>query len=214
VNVFNDIRAEIIQVIEALCAESTLPEGLDLSRVAVDVPRDSAFGDLSTNAAMVLARPAGLKPRDLAQLIIDKLERVDGVASAEVAGPGFINLRLDDAVWRRCLAEILKQGSAYGDSNIGGGEAVNVEFVSANPTGPLHIGHARGSVFGDVLASLLQIGESQAAGLSVDEDANVKAAASSAVKQFFESLRLCPSFPGYHRLLYALCIHRGVGLKQ
>ncbi len=154
-NIFSEFRSRIVDDISALAAEGIVPGDLDLARVAVDVPRDSAFGDLSTNAAMVLAKPAGMKPRDLAELLVDKLGQAAGVSSAEVAGPGFINIRLDDGVWRRCLADILRVGKSYGDSDIGGGEPVNVEFVSANPTGPLHIGHARGSVFGDVLASLL-----------------------------------------------------------
>ena len=104
---------------------------------------------------MVLAKPAGMKPRDLAALIAERLNTEDEVLSTDIAGPGFINLRLDTMVWRRCLAEILAAGTAYGNSAIGAGERVNVEFVSANPTGPMHIGHARGAVFGDVLASLL-----------------------------------------------------------
>ncbi|NKB59491.1 MAG: arginine--tRNA ligase [Alphaproteobacteria bacterium] len=155
-NIFSNFRSEIVQIVEGLAADNALPQALDLSRIAVDVPREAAFGDLSTNAAMVLSKPAGMKPRDLAALLVEKMIDVEGVVSADVAGPGFINIRLEDAVWRRCLAEILAVGKAYGDSDIGGGEAVNVEFVSANPTGPLHIGHARGSVFGDVLASLFQ----------------------------------------------------------
>ena len=155
-NIFNDFRKQIIDVIEGLGDDSILPEGLNLSRVAVDVPRDAAYGDLSTNAAMVLAKTAGMKPRDMAQLIVDKLAGAKDVSTAEIAGPGFINIRLDDEVWRRCLAMILQSGKAYGDSETGSGVLVNVEFVSANPTGPLHIGHARGSVFGDVLAALLQ----------------------------------------------------------
>ena len=105
---------------------------------------------------MVLAKPAGMKPRDLAELLTGKLADAEGVSTAEIAGPGFINVRLDDDLWRRCLGTVLQTGKAFGDSNIGGGAPVNVEFVSANPTGPLHIGHARGSVFGDVLAALLR----------------------------------------------------------
>jgi len=156
VNIFNDFRKQIINVIEGLRDDSILPIGLNLSRVTVDVPRDTAFGDLSTNAAMVLAKSAGMRPRDLAQFFVDKLAAAKDISTAEIAGPGFINVRLDDEVWRRCLSMILQSGKAYGDSEIGSGALVNVEFVSANPTGPLHIGHARGSVFGDVLAALLQ----------------------------------------------------------
>lgn len=154
-NIFSEFRANIVEVIGALSDEGALPADMDLSRVAVDVPRDASFGDLSTNAAMVLSKVAGMKPRDLAQLLVDRLAGLDGVAAADIAGPGFINVRLDNTVWLRCLSTILSTGNDYGTSDIGAGERVNVEFVSANPTGPLHIGHARGSVFGDVLASLL-----------------------------------------------------------
>ena len=154
-NIFTEYGTKVAAVLESLAADGTLPQGLDLSRVAVDPPRDASHGDLSTNAAMVLAKPAGMKPRDLAALIAERLNTEDEVLSTDIAGPGFINLRLDTMVWRRCLAEILAAGTAYGNSAIGAGERVNVEFVSANPTGPMHIGHARGAVFGDVLASLL-----------------------------------------------------------
>lgn len=155
-NIFSDIRDRIVETIDGLTEEGILPDGLELARVAVDVPRDASFGDLSTNAAMVLAKPAGMKPRDLAQILAERLGMAESVSSAEIAGPGFINIRLDENIWRQCLARVLRDGKSYGDSEIGAGEAVNVEFVSANPTGPLHIGHARGSVFGDVLAALLQ----------------------------------------------------------
>ena len=154
-NICSQYRDEIIAAVNGLVAQSALPAGLDLSRVAVDPPRDPSHGDLSSNAAMVLAKPAEMKPRDLAALIAARLESANGVAAAEIAGPGFINLRLDAAVWRRCLGDILAKGAAYGDSRIGDGKQINVEFVSANPTGPLHVGHARGAVFGDVLAALL-----------------------------------------------------------
>ena len=155
-DIFSDFRQQIVAILETLSDDGTLPGDINLARVAVDVPRDASFGDLSTNAAMVLAKPAGMKPRDLAQLLVDRLAGADGVSSAEIAGPGFINVRLDDGLWRRCLDTILQSGKAYGSSEFGGGAPVNVEFVSANPTGPLHIGHARGTVFGDVLAALLQ----------------------------------------------------------
>jgi len=155
VNIFSDFRDEIVRIVEELGAEAALPGALDTARISVDVPKDAGFGDLSTNAAMVLAKPAGMKPRDLAQMLVEKLAQVDGVVSTDIAGPGFINIRLKGAVWRRCLAEVLNAGKAFGNSDVGGQVPVNVEFVSANPTGPLHIGHARGAVFGDVLASLL-----------------------------------------------------------
>ncbi|MBT7362105.1 MAG: arginine--tRNA ligase, partial [Rhodospirillaceae bacterium] len=118
-------------------------------------PRDASHGDLATNAAMVLAKPAGLKPRDLAETLAERLRARDSVETVEVAGPGFINLRLNDEYWRDLLRDILAAGVAYGESDLGQGRPVNIEYVSANPTGPLHVGHARGAVVGDVLASLL-----------------------------------------------------------
>ncbi len=154
-NIFTLYLAKVHAAIAEAVPDSADPKGLNFDRVSVDPPRDPSHGDLSTNAAMVLAKSLGMKPRDLAARIAAQLETADGVASVEIAGPGFINLRLDTSVWRRCLGEVLAAGAAYGDSAIGAGERINVEFVSANPTGPLHIGHARGAVFGDVLAALL-----------------------------------------------------------
>lgn len=155
-NLFRQMQAKLLDTIEALAADGVLPSGLDLSRISVEPPRDPSHGDMATNAAMVLAKPAGLKPRDIAGPLAERLGALDEVASVEIAGPGFINLRLTDTVWLGCLKEILDRGTDYGRSDIGQGQKVNVEFVSANPTGPMHIGHARGTVFGDVLASLLQ----------------------------------------------------------
>jgi len=154
-NVFSAFKANIEKEIEILVANGALPEGTDGSRVSVELPRDPSHGDLSTNAAMVLAKPAGLKPRDLAETIAARLETYDSVEKAEVAGPGFINLGLSDAFWIQRLIEILEAGTDYGNGERGRNRAVNVEYVSANPTGPLHVGHARGAVVGDVLASLL-----------------------------------------------------------
>ena len=152
---FADIRALVIESLEAMTAEGALPEGLDMKNVAVEPPRDAAHGDMATNAAMVLAKPAGLKPRDIAEALAGKLAADDRVETAEVAGPGFLNLRLSDATWRGVIAGVLAAGGDYGRSTMGQGQKVNVEFVSANPTGPLHVGHTRGAVFGDALASLL-----------------------------------------------------------
>ncbi|HIP77939.1 MAG TPA: arginine--tRNA ligase, partial [Kiloniellaceae bacterium] len=132
-----------------------LPPGLDLARVAVEPPRDPDHGDMATNAAMVLAKAAASKPRDLAEALADKLSAVDHVSEATVAGPGFINLRLEGELWMEQLREILRTGTAYGASTLGQGQAVNVEYVSTNPTGPLTVGHARGAVVGDALAALL-----------------------------------------------------------
>ncbi len=155
-DLFKDFRDRLIGIVAALGESGDLPEGLDVSRIVVEPPRDPAHGDLSTNAAMVLAKPAGVPPRALAERLCELLSAEQGVETAEVAGPGFINLRLADSVWHGCLAAILVAGRDYGASRLGAGRRVNVEYVSANPTGPLHIGHARGTVFGDVLAALLE----------------------------------------------------------
>ena len=154
-NVFKQISAAIAQAAHDEEASGGLPPGLDLSRVAVEPPRDPSHGDLATNAAMVLAKPAGQQPRVLAEKLIKRLAQHPEVTEATMAGPGFINLRLKDAVWRRELSAMLADGPSYGDSDLGGGKPVNVEYVSVNPTGPLHVGHARGSVYGDALAALL-----------------------------------------------------------
>jgi arginyl-tRNA synthetase len=155
-NFFKYFLDEVKLEVERLAGAGTLPPGLDLGRIAVEPTRDPAHGDISTNAAMVLAKPAGKNPRELAALLADALRGHAAVTGAEVAGPGFVNLRLGDAFWHARLAEILRVGTAYGDSTMGGGRQVNVEYVSANPTGPLHVGHARGAVVGDVLAALLE----------------------------------------------------------
>jgi arginyl-tRNA synthetase len=144
-------------VLNDLADEGALPAGLDRRNVAVEPPRDPAHGDLATNAAMVLAKAAGTNPRALAALIAPKLEAIPAVTSVEVAGPGFINLRLQQESWRNELRTILREGDTYGVSTIGRNERVNVEYVSANPTGPMHMGHCRGAVVGDSLARLLEI---------------------------------------------------------
>jgi arginyl-tRNA synthetase len=143
-------------VLDALQSEGRLPAEIDRKSVAVEPPRDPAHGDLATNAAMVLAKQAKTNPRALAEMIAPKLEAVPAVTSVEVAGPGFINLRLSPDAWRDELKTILGKGEAYGQSTIGGAERVNVEYVSANPTGPLHMGHCRGAVVGDALARVLE----------------------------------------------------------
>ncbi|MBL3561782.1 arginine--tRNA ligase [Rhodovulum sulfidophilum] len=154
-NLFNDLRALVIDCLDAMAAEGALPAGLDFSNVAVEPPRDAAHGDMATNAAMVLARPAGQKPRDIAEALAGRLAADPRIASAEVAGPGFLNLRLAPAVWQGLVAKVLGQGDGFGRSSLGAGQKVNIEFVSANPTGPMHVGHVRGAVVGDALASLL-----------------------------------------------------------
>jgi arginyl-tRNA synthetase len=143
-------------VLDELVADGALPAGLDRRHVTVEPPRDPAHGDLATNAAMVLAKAAGTNPRALAELIKPKLEALPPVTSVEVAGPGFINLRLDPDAWRDELRTILGKGDSYGLSTVGADERVNVEYVSANPTGPLHMGHCRGAVVGDSLARVLE----------------------------------------------------------
>jgi len=148
--------AHVADVLDALEAEGALPAGLPRANVAVEPPRDPSHGDLATNAAMVLAKPAGANPRALAEAIAGKLSALPEVDSAEIAGPGFINLRLSDAAWRAEIAAIAALGADYGRSSAGGGRRVNVEYVSANPTGPMHMGHCRGAVVGDALASLLE----------------------------------------------------------
>ncbi len=154
-NFFNVFREIVINELEEMTRAGQLPAGLDFTRVTVEPPRDPSHGDLATNAAMVLAKAAGSPPRAIAEPLAEALRSADAVESVEVAGPGFINLRLAADFWQARLAEILQAGTAYGDSQLGQGQRVNVEYVSTNPTGPLTVGHARGAVIGDALASLL-----------------------------------------------------------
>jgi arginyl-tRNA synthetase len=143
-------------VLDGLVSEGALPQALERRGITVEPPRDAAHGDLATNAAMVLAKGAKSNPRALAEAIKPKLEALPSITSVEVAGPGFINIRLTPEAWRDELRTILREGEDYGLSNIGANERVNVEYVSANPTGPLHMGHCRGAVVGDSLARLLE----------------------------------------------------------
>jgi arginyl-tRNA synthetase len=154
-SIFAELLARVHGATDALIAAGTLPAGLDQSRVTVEPPRDPTHGDIATNAAMVLAKDAGKKPRDLAEAIAEKLRADDLVVSADVAGPGFINLTLKTDAWIEALRNAVRLASDYGKSDLGGGVRVNVEYVSANPTGPMHVGHGRGAVFGDALANLL-----------------------------------------------------------
>jgi arginyl-tRNA synthetase len=154
-NLFAHFQALVIAEVEAMAVAGELPVGLDLSRVTVEPPRDAAHGDVATNAAMVLAKPAGQNPRALAERLKARLACGDDIASADVAGPGFINLRLKPSFWPQVLESALMLGETYGHSKLGGGLKVNCEYVSANPTGPLHVGHCRGAIFGDALAALL-----------------------------------------------------------
>ena len=153
-NLFADIRALVIDCLDVLTAEGVLPAGLGYDNVTVEPPRDAAHGDMATNAAMVLAKPAGMKPRDIAEALAGKLSADARVTSADVAGPGFLNLRLEVGVWADVVKAALTDED-FGKSTLGAGKTINVEYVSANPTGPLHVGHTRGAIFGDALASLL-----------------------------------------------------------
>ena len=189
-NIFAVVLDKVRAANNALVAEGALPATIDQSRIVVEPPREVAHGDMATNAAMVLAKDAGKKPRELAEAIAAKLRADDLVAKAEVAGPGFINLTLKPWAWVGALRAILSQGPYFGRGNTGQGSAVNVEYVSANPTGPMHVGHCRGAVFGDALANLLAF-----SGFNVtreyyvnDAGAQVDALARSAFLRYQEAL--------------------------
>ncbi|HYI29393.1 MAG TPA: arginine--tRNA ligase [Bradyrhizobium sp.] len=189
-HLFADVLARVHRACAALVEEGGLPAALDLSRIVVEPPKDAVHGDMATNAAMVLAKDAKAKPRDLAERIVTKLRADDLIENAEIAGPGFINLTLKLQVWSNVLRDLLREGEGYGRSAAGGGEKVNVEYVSANPTGPMHVGHCRGAVFGDALASLLSF-----AGYDVtreyyinDAGAQVDVLARSAFLRYCEAL--------------------------
>ncbi|MBA3911321.1 MAG: arginine--tRNA ligase [Rhodobacter sp.] len=193
-NLFADIRALVVAELEALAADGVLPAGLDLAAVAVEPPRDAGHGDMATNAAMVLAKPAGMPPRAIADALAGKLMEDPRIAGADVAGPGFLNLRLVPEAWQGLVRAVLTQGGTYGRSDLGAGRKVNVEFVSANPTGPMHVGHVRGAVVGDALARLLAY-----AGWSVtreyyinDGGAQVDVLARSAYERYREANGLEP----------------------
>src|ERR1700712_1521719 len=154
-HLFADVLARVHAICAVLATEGQWPDGIDFSRVVVEPPRDASHGDMATNAAMVLAKEARAKPRELADKFAEKLRADDLIASVDVAGPGFINLTLKPKAWSDALRTVLREGDAYGRSTIGAGQKVNVEYVSANPTGPMHVGHCRGAGFGDALCSLL-----------------------------------------------------------
>ena len=154
-NLFSDIRTLVISALDQMVQSGDLPSGLDTANVAVEPPRDPLHGDMATNAAMVLSKPAGLKPREIADKLALVLAADPRITTADVAGPGFLNMRLAASVWQGVVGTALANGADFGCSDMGAGKRVNVEYVSANPTGPLHVGHTRGAVFGDALASLL-----------------------------------------------------------
>ncbi|MFY0613997.1 MAG: arginine--tRNA ligase [Hyphomicrobiaceae bacterium] len=155
-NVFKHVEAKIEMALQALKQAGKLPADLDIQGVEVQEPRDPAHGDVASNAAMVLSKRAGMKPRDIAAALAEALAGDAEFNSVDVAGPGFLNIRLKDTVWHAVLGDVLAEGDAYGSCDLGAGKSAHVEFVSANPTGPMHIGHCRGAVFGDALARLLQ----------------------------------------------------------
>ena len=154
-NVFSLLKSDIENQILALEKDGVLPAGNDTARVTVEPPRDASHGDAATNAAMLLSKAAGMKPRDLAEKLAEKLRELDHIETVDIAGPGFINLRMADRFWLSQVTKVLEVGTDYGNSDLGKGEKINVEYVSANPTGPMHVGHCRGAVVGDVLANLL-----------------------------------------------------------
>jgi arginyl-tRNA synthetase len=155
-NIFSLYETVLREACAQLASSGELPEGLDTSRITAEEPREIEHGDIATNVALVLAKPAGLKPRDLAEKLAAKLEQREEIVSVDIAGPGFINLKLSKSAWHEILLVALREGERFGKATLGQGNAVNIEYVSANPTGPLHVGHCRGAVVGDALANLLE----------------------------------------------------------
>ena len=189
-NVHATVHARIIAALQALQSEGALPAGLDFTNVEVSPPRDPAHGDLASNAALVLAKAARMKPRDIADRLAEKLRGQPDIQSVEVAGAGFLNMRFAAAFWQAVVKAVLTQGGHYGRVDLGKGERINVEYVSANPTGPMHVGHCRGAVFGDALVKLLRF-----AGYDVtaeyyinDAGAQVDVVARSAYLRYREAL--------------------------
>ena len=197
-NIYAEIRRLIIDSLVTLAADGVLPAGLVHDAITVGPPREEAHGELATNAALVLAKPTKRKPREIAELLATRLLEAPTIRSAEVAGAGFVNLRLEPSFWYEAVRTALREGTGYGQSRAGSGTRVNVEFVSANPTGPLHIGHARGAVYGDALASLLTFGGYQVAREYYVNDggAQVEALARSAHLRYREALGEAVELPG------------------
>ncbi|MDX2204220.1 MAG: arginine--tRNA ligase [Hyphomicrobiaceae bacterium] len=154
-NVHTIVRDWVLEGLASLQAAGDLPQGLEMRNVEVSPPREASHGDLASNAAMVLAKPAGRKPRDIAEALAKALAARPEIARIEVAGPGFLNLTLQPSFWHGVVGAVLAAGPDFGRCDLGGGAKTNVEYVSANPTGPMHVGHCRGAVFGDALANLL-----------------------------------------------------------
>tara|TARA_X000001036_G_scaffold421805_1_gene444054 strand:+ start:287 stop:2032 length:1746 start_codon:yes stop_codon:yes gene_type:complete len=156
-DILDILRKKIMSVVETLEKQELISDGLNKDGIAVETPRDNAFGDLSSNVAMVLSKQAKSNPRKLAEYFITHFSEDESIESVEIAGPGFLNFKLSSHCWNAVIISILQKGESFGLQQIGTGKTVNVEFVSANPTGPLHVGHTRGAVFGDVLANLLEV---------------------------------------------------------
>ena len=154
-NIFAVVGDKVRVVLEDLKKQGELPGDLQLTGIEIQEPRDPSHGDLASNAAMALAKRAGRKPRDIAELVVEKLSADADFARLEVAGPGFINITMTDGIWQRLVGQVLEMSGDFGRSDLGKGRRVQVEYVSANPTGPMHIGHCRGAVFGDTLSNLL-----------------------------------------------------------
>ncbi|MEC8550084.1 MAG: arginine--tRNA ligase [Pseudomonadota bacterium] len=154
-NIFTLFETEFATILRSLQEQGRLPADLDSGRVVFELPREISHGDVACNAAMVLAKQASMKPRDLAERLVPEFQKLDGVTAVEIAGPGFINLRVEPRLWTTEIDAIIEAGTDYGRNRAGGGRPINVEYVSANPTGPLHAAHARGAVLGDALAGLL-----------------------------------------------------------
>jgi arginyl-tRNA synthetase len=220
-NPFKEFRDVIVAELEELTRAGSLPVGLDFARVSAEPPRDAAHGDIATNAAMVLAKPAGKKPRELAEALAARLGARNEVTEAMVAGPGFINLRLDAGFWHGCLADILRAGTDYGQSDLGAGRRVNVEYVSTNPTGPLHVGHARGAVVGDALAALLaKVGYDVTREYYInDAGAQLQALARSVYYRYREALNAEPNpvpdgfYPGEYLIAVGADLKKTDGAK-
>ena len=154
-NIFTLFETEFATILRSLQEQGRLPADLDSGRVVFELPRETSHGDVACNAAMVLAKQASMKPRDLAERLVPEFQKLDGVTAVEIAGPGFINLRVEPRLWTTEIDAIIEAGTDYGRNRAGGGRPINVEYVSANPTGPLHAAHARGAVLGDALAGIL-----------------------------------------------------------
>jgi len=189
-NIFAHVDKKVIVILEALRKAGDLPSELDIKGIEIQEPRDPSHGDLASNAAMALAKRAGHKPRDLAEKIANQLAQDEEIDKVDVAGPGFINITLADATWKNVIATILREKNAYGRSTLGTGKRIHIEYVSANPTGPMHIGHCRGAVFGDTLANLLSF-----AGYDVsreyyvnDAGAQVEKLGKTALLRYYEAL--------------------------